>query len=91
MNQVKSVGIGKELRPEGFKNGYYNLPHIKMKEVKKQICTACYWSDGNFRLKLSGKTPFRIYEIDQINEIFSKYNLNAWTGEQINGKSINNN
>jgi hypothetical protein len=75
--------FGKEIRKKGFKEGYHSLPHNKMRGVRDEICKLCYWSVGTFKIKLAGKVPFRIYEIEMINKCFETHNLNAWTGEPL--------
>lgn len=79
----KKPGIGKEIKEGGFKEAYHSLPYNKLKEAREEICNRCYWTEGNFRQKLNGKHPFRIYEIGQIEDYFKTYNINAWTGKNL--------
>jgi hypothetical protein len=75
--------FGKEIKLGGFKEAYDSLPFNKRSQVRDQLCNTCYWSINTFRTKLSGKIPFRIYEIEKIESIFKIHNLNAWTGEEL--------
>lgn len=74
---------GKEIKEGGFREAYHSLPHKKMPEAKAEICRLCYWSNSIFQMKCTGKLPFRMYEIDQIENYFKLHNLNAWTGEPL--------
>lgn len=80
----KQPGLGKELKEGGFKKAYHSLPHNKLKEARAEICRLCYWNEGTFRMKLSGRIPFRVYEIMKIEDFFTGQNLSAWTGELLN-------
>jgi hypothetical protein len=85
VNNMKTKQLlGKEVRPGGFKKGYHAMPHYMLAEARKEICDRCYWTEGNFRQKLNGKYPFRVYEIGQIENYFKSHNINAWTGETLN-------
>ena len=81
--KTKEPGIGKEIREGGFKKGYYSLPYRLIGESRAEICRVCYRNNGTFHVKLHGKAPFRIYEIEQIDKYFNSHNINAWTGETI--------
>jgi hypothetical protein len=79
----KLIRQGKEMKEGGFREAYHSLPYKKMTEAKAEICRVCYWSPSVFTLKLAGKIAFRLYEIEQIEEFFKTYNLNAWTGDPL--------
>jgi hypothetical protein len=82
--KVKEAGYGKEFKPGGFKEAYHSLPYKQMPEAREEICRSCYWNTLKFKTMVSGKVPFRIYEIQQIEKYFASHNLNAWTGETLN-------
>jgi hypothetical protein len=85
MNKIlKNPGRGKEYREGGFITALHMLPYAFVPKAREEICQMCYWSYSIFRLKVRGKKPFRIYEIQQIEKYFSSHNLNAWTGEILN-------
>jgi hypothetical protein len=81
----KKIGLGKVLILNGFREAYISLPHKNMAPVRAAICEACYWTEPVFRTKMSGRSPFRIYEVEKIEELFRQYNIDAWTGEQLAG------
>lgn len=83
MNTVKT-GIGKELKPGGFKSAFHSLPYKQLKDAREEICRRCYWSKSTFISKLAGNRPFRVFEIIQLEQFFSEHNINAWTGELLN-------
>jgi hypothetical protein len=78
-----TVALKKETIEGGFKVAFDSLPHNKRKESRDEICERCYWMPWTFRSALSGGRPFRTFEKQQIEIFFAKYNLNAWTGEEI--------
>lgn len=80
---TKEPKIGKEFKEGGFRRAYFSLPFNMMKEAKSKICSLCYWNESSFNVKLSGRHYFRLYEIEQIENFFAAYNLNAWTGEPL--------
>lgn len=79
--EQKQALIGRETKERGFKEAYHSLPHKLLQQAKEEICRACYWNANSFNGRLNGKRPFRVYEIEQIEKFFERYNLNAWTGE----------
>lgn len=82
--QKKQVLLGKEYREGGFRRGYFSLPFNKMGEAREEICQLCFWNEDKFRRMLNGSKPFRLYEIEQLENYFRSKNINAWTGENLN-------
>jgi hypothetical protein len=80
---TKRPGIGKEIRTGGFRAGFECIPLKDIKAAKQEICNMCYWNPTSFYAKCNGKDLYRIYEIEQIDKFFKRYNVNAWTGEPI--------
>jgi hypothetical protein len=83
MNTVK-LGIGKEMKQGGFKNAFHSMPHKQLQFAREEICRRCYWSKATFISKLAGNRPFRVFEINQLEQFFIEHNIDAWTGESLN-------
>ena len=69
----------KIVKPGGFQNAFDSLPHNKRQESMEEICNLCFWNECVFKSRKIGKTPFRSYEIERIEEYFKSKNLNAWS------------
>jgi hypothetical protein len=83
---MQNPGVGKKIIEGGFKKAFHSVEKSCRISVRTEICSICFWGIETFKLKLSGRRPFRIYEVDKITEFFAAKGLDAWTGEPINTK-----
>lgn len=83
VTEQKRVSIGKVIKKGGFKKAYHKTPYDMLAQVRIEICEICYWTKGNFRIKLAGSRPFRISEVKTLEAYFAAKGIDAWTGEPI--------
>jgi len=83
MNHQNTIGRVKS-DYQGFNSAFNNLPRSKMMAVRQELMTALHWSVSIFYYKKRGDTPIWEHEVPLITHVFSRFGINAWTGEQIN-------
>jgi hypothetical protein len=83
MKKVK-CSVGFKIKEEGFKAALYALSPADQEEARAEICRLCFWTDSLLKAKWTGKRPFKMFEIQQIENFFAARNINAWTGEPLN-------
>jgi len=67
-----------------FIEAYQMLPQKYLEPLKEEIKGKCGWNtDSTFHRKRLGTVRIRLPERQIIEEVFAKYNINAWTGEYI--------
>ena len=67
----------------GFEEALDNLPHKHFTVVRREIIKRLRWSPRSFGYKRIGEMPLRENEVPVIQEIFSRYHIDAFTGERI--------
>lgn len=83
MNQQNTlIRVKSEVR--GFEEAFNSLPRNKIKDARQELMLRLSWSISIFYYKKRGDTPIWDHELPIIEEVFSLYSLNAWTGESLN-------
>ena len=74
---------------QGFDAAWMLLSHEQKWEVEKELRDRCDWAISTFFTKRTGLRPIRKLEIPVVEEVFRKYNIDAWTGKKITKNLIN--
>lgn len=76
---------GKRLKSgrRGFEEAFNCIPRNKILYVRKEIMTRLNWSVSVFYYKKRGDTPIWENEVPVIEQIFSMFRIDPWTGETI--------
>lgn len=83
MNQQNTINRVKS-NYNGFEDAFSILPSNKVLPVRKELMNCLDWSVSLFYYKKRGDTPIWEHEVPVIEEIFSQFKINAWTGKPIN-------
>lgn len=81
MNNQNTKRLKSERR--GFEEAFRSIPKNKILYVRKEIMTRLNWSVSLFYYKKRGDTPIWEFEVPVIEEIFSSFRIDPWTGEMI--------
>jgi hypothetical protein len=68
-----------------FTEGFEALSAKNQKKVKVALMQKCEWSNMTFYNKLRGIYRVKFPESRVIEDVFSGFGVNAWTGQRING------
>ncbi len=68
---------------QNFKAAYDNLRKKELIPLRDTIMAATGWSRPTFSNKKLGLRRFEKSEIKIVERVFSKYGLDAWTGEYL--------
>jgi hypothetical protein len=71
-----------------FRAGYDHLPRIHQGPVKNEIMKSLGWSYVTFYNKRKGAVKIRELEMSMIENIFSVYHINPWTGKKTKGHAF---
>lgn len=82
-NTIKRVKLSPVVNYNGFADAFYNLPSRHSLVIRREFQKRLGWSRASFYLKCSGESPIRQNEVPVIQEIFTRFGLNPWTGEKI--------
>jgi len=86
VNTINKVIRGNRVVIEGgFSRAFRSLPHSIFTKSRKEISAACNWARSTFDKKERGISPFSNLEITYLENFFRQHNLDAWTGESLNG------
>jgi len=67
----------------GFADAFGNLPNRHSSIVRRELLKRLKCCPRTFFSKKIGEAPIRENEVPIIEEIFSRFGLNAWNGERI--------
>ena len=87
MEKVNSQKRVKKLSPivnyNGFEAASDNVPKKAYENIRREIIKRLGISPASYNYKRKGESPLRENEVPVIQEIFSRFSLNAWNGERI--------
>ena len=83
-NTKKRVKLSRIVNYNGFADAFDNMPNKHRLTVRRELQKRLKWSSSSFWYKRVGESPLRENDIPVITEVFNRYNLNPWTGRQIN-------
>lgn len=67
-----------------FHQAFDTLPRNQTVNVRKELMEKCGWSVSAFYYKKRGDTPIWDSETQVIEEVFSRFKIDPWTGTSIN-------
>jgi len=82
-NTKNRAKLSPKVNYNGFSDAFENLPSRFRMIARRELQKRLHWSPSSFYYKRSGESPLRENEVPVIQEIFSRFSLNAWTGERI--------
>ena len=82
-NTVKLVKRSPVDNYNGFAEAFSNLPNKHSLIVRRELQKRLKWSMRTFFNKRGGDAPLRENEVPIIQEIFERFELNAWTGQRL--------
>jgi len=68
----------------GFKVASGKVPKEAYESIRREIIKRLGISPASYNYKRIGESPLRESEVPVIQEIFSRYHIDAFTGEKIN-------
>jgi hypothetical protein len=80
MNKQNSIKRVKS-RMRDFEEAFDSLPNKKIMAVRQELMRELGWSVSVFYYKKRGDTPIWESEVPVIEEIFRRFNINAWNGQ----------
>ena len=83
INDIKRVKLSPVVNYNGFADAFGNLPNRHSSIVRRELLKRLKCCPRTFFSKKIGEAPIRENEVPIIEEIFSRFGLNAWTGERI--------
>jgi hypothetical protein len=61
-----------------FYTAYYKLPVDLYLTVREDLYKTCFWKPGTFYNRLNGSRAIKEIEIDRIEQVFRKYNIEVF-------------